>query len=292
MTANLPPTDRESQLQAELARLRQEIETLRRENRDLQIALSTTAEHGDLIEEQLYNTNRQLQSEIGERQRAQTALQGILEIISQERNDLEIIVQTIIEHGDVLDVQWYQKVCEANLLATSDGLTRISNRRRFDEHLDYQWKQMLREQAPLSLILCDIDYFKQYNDAYGHLAGDTCLQQVAQTLNALPKRPGDLVARYGGEEFAVILPQTDVAGALRVAEQLQAAIAQQRIQHEQSIVSPYLTLSLGVASTIPGFDQSPCELLDQADHALYLAKQQGKNRIRCYTLSLQEPSIS
>ncbi|MDX2096853.1 MAG: diguanylate cyclase [Leptolyngbyaceae cyanobacterium bins.59] len=283
------PDSQESQLLAEIERLRSEVERLNRENQDLQIALSTIAEHGDMIEAELHETNLKLQSEVIERQRAQNTLQGLIEIISQERDDLEIMFQTIREHGDVLDAQWYQKVCEANLLATSDGLTQIPNRRCFDDHLVTQWQQTAEKNAPLSLLLCDIDYFKQYNDTYGHLAGDDCLRKVAQTLSKLPKRSGDLVARYGGEEFAIVLPNTPLEGAMRVAEQLQQAILTLHIPHIQSTVSSFVTLSIGVTCRIPSPEQAISTLLDEADHALYLAKQQGRNQIVHY-LSLQEPS--
>jgi diguanylate cyclase (GGDEF)-like protein len=184
-----------------------------------------------------------------------------------------------MEHGDVVDTQWEQKLYEATLLASLDGLTKIANRRRFDDHLEHQWRQMVREHEPLSIILCDIDCFKQFNDAYGHPAGDDCLKQVAQALNDTLNRPHDLVARYGGEEFAAILPQTSRSGALRVAERMQAAIAKLKIAHAHSPVHPSITLSIGVATTIPTPARSPRSLLDEADQFLYGAKQQGRNRI-------------
>lgn len=278
----------ESQLLAEIARLHREIEKLKGDNRDLQLALLTTAEHGDVIESQLHEANEKLQAEIVERQRAEATLQAFLEILYKERDDLQIVVQTIMEHGDVLDNQWHQKFCEATELATSDGLTHIANRRRFDEYLGHQWKQMAREQAALSIILCDIDYFKQYNDTYGHLAGDGCLKQVAQMLQSALKRPADLVARYGGEEFATILPHTKLIGAVSVAERMQAAIAQLQIPHASSSVSSYVTLSIGIACTVPSHRRSAHCLIDEADQQLYLAKQQGRNRVVYRSLTLQE----
>jgi diguanylate cyclase (GGDEF)-like protein len=269
----------EAQLQMENEQLRQENEALKREKQDLQIALSTTAQHGDVIELELHQTNQKLQAEVVQRQRAQATLQALIELISRQKEDLEVIVQTIMEHGDVLDNQWHQKLHEATRLASYDGLTQIANRRRFDEYLEQQWKQMARERSPLAILLCDIDHFKQYNDTYGHLAGDECLRQVAQTLSATLKRPGDLAARFGGEEFAVILPHTALDGALRVAEYLQAAIDRLHISHTQSSVAADLTVSIGVASTVPMAQDAPHTLLDMADNALYLAKQQGRNQI-------------
>lgn len=268
-------------LMSEVEKLRREISRLNQDIRDLQISLSTTAEHGDLIEAQLYETNLKLQAEVVERMQAEATLNALFEIISKERDDLEIIVQTIVEHGDVVDNQWYQKLREATRLANFDSLTQIANRLKFDGYLTKQWKQMMREQSPLSILLCDIDYFKQYNDAYGHVMGDGCLKRVARALSETLSRPTDLVARYGGEEFAAVLPQTGDEGAVRVAERMQVAIARLQIPHVSSTVSPYVTLSIGVASAIPQLQRSPASLVDEADQMLYRAKQQGRNKIVC-----------
>lgn len=271
--------ERSRQLTQEVAKLRHEIEVLKKANRDLYLALTTTAEHGDIIESQLQEANERLKVEVEERRRTAATLQALVEIISRRKADLEIVVKTIMEHGDVMDTQWAQKLSEMNEIATLDGLTQIPNRRRFDQHLQYQWKQMVREQASLSMILCDIDHFKQYNDAYGHLAGDQCLQTVANALAQCVNRPSDLVARFGGEEFAAILPQTSLKGAVRVAARMQAELAALQIPHLSSLVSPYVTLSIGVASIIPTGNDEPKMLLDEADQYLYTAKQLGRNRI-------------
>ncbi len=174
--------------------------------------------------------------------------------------------------------QLYQQLQKANLelqcLATLDGLTHIPNRRRFDEYLEQEWRRMAREKLSLSLILCDIDFFKLYNDAYGHQAGDECLKQVATTIFRVVKRPADLVARYGGEEFAVILPNTPAAGALKVAENIRLGIRALEIVHPVSQV----TMSLGVASTVPIPKSSEGALIAAADKALYQAKIQGRDR--------------
>ncbi len=269
----------ESQLLKEIERLHQEAEALKRENSDLRIALLTTAEHGDLIESELHDTNQQLQVEVTERKRAETMLQTLLNILYKERSDLEIIVHTLMEHGDSVDMQWCDKLLEASDLARLDGLTQIANRRSFDEYLDQQWQQMARDQLPLSIVLCDVDYFKQFNDTHGHSAGDVCLQRIAQIISSALKRPSDMVARYGGEEFVVILPHTDIKGAIVVAELIQAEIQQLQILHGHSSVSQYVTVSIGIASTQPIFSGSPKDLLDEADKLLYIAKQQGRNRI-------------
>jgi len=172
---------------------------------------------------------------------------------------------------------------ELTRLAALDGLTQIANRRRLDEYLYQEWQRLTRapQNMPLSFILCDIDYFKNYNDTYHHQAGDDCLRRVAQAINRAVKRPTDLVARYGGEEFAVILPNTGKDGVLHVARAIQETVRELQIEHRHSLVNPYVTLSIGTTSieSKPTADSSPKFLVDSADKALYEAKNQGRNRI-------------
>lgn len=167
-------------------------------------------------------------------------------------------------------------------MAYLDGLTQVANRRRFEQHLDGEWRRMSRQQASLSIILADIDYFKGFNDLYGHQAGDNCLRLVARTLNHAAKRPGDLVARYGGEEFAIILPNTDIKGAEAVAEEVRRAIRDRRISHRGSSIDAIVTMSLGVASCIPSGDLSAAHLVKHADEALYAAKNGGRDQVRVW----------
>lgn len=175
----------------------------------------------------------------------------------------------------------YQQLQQANQelqrLASSDGLTHVANRRCFDEFLAQEWQRLAREQAPLSMILCDVDCFKLYNDTYGHLAGDDALRQVAKAIAQAVKRPADLVARYGGEEFAVILPNTDATGAATVATEILANVKALQIPHASSQVAEFITLSLGVATTIPRSQFSAATLIVAADQGLYRAKAQGRN---------------
>ncbi|HEY9602021.1 MAG TPA: diguanylate cyclase [Allocoleopsis sp.] len=168
---------------------------------------------------------------------------------------------------------------ELQRLASVDGLTQVANRRRFDEYLDAEWRRLARDKQPLSLILCDVDYFKIYNDTYGHLAGDFCLQQIASVLCQVLKRPADLVARYGGEEFAIILPNTDATGAAIAAQAIREGIRELEIPHRASPVSPYVTVSIGVASIVPRLEASPSQLIVVADRRLYQAKAEGRDRI-------------
>ncbi|WP_448202787.1 diguanylate cyclase [Azospirillum sp. sgz302134] len=164
-------------------------------------------------------------------------------------------------------------------LSFIDGLTGIANRRRFDEALLREWRRCSRSHLPLSLIMLDVDHFKAYNDHYGHQAGDECLRAVAALLAEQVKRPGDLVARYGGEEFVCLLPETDAEGAVRVAERLREAVAEQRLPHAVSPVAPHVTISLGVASATPVADAPPDSLTQLADRLLYDAKRAGRNRV-------------
>lgn len=168
---------------------------------------------------------------------------------------------------------------ELQRLAASDGLTQVANRRCFDDTLNAEWQRLAREQLPLSLIMCDVDYFKRYNDTQGHLAGDDVLRQVARVIAQTVKRSTDLVARYGGEEFAIILPNTDASGAITVAETIQARIRALRLSHPNSQISEFVTLSLGVATTIPHDQASPAVLVAAADQKLYQAKAEGRNRV-------------
>ncbi len=168
-------------------------------------------------------------------------------------------------------------------LATYDSLTEVRNRRFFNDYMDTEWRRLAREEAPLSLIMCDIDYFKLYNDTYGHQAGDECLRQVAAVLSGSVKRSADLVARYGGEEFAVVLPNTDIQGAASVAETIVQQVRGLRIVHAKSAVSEYVTLSLGVACCIPAPMSQPGTLIAIADESLYRAKKAGRDRVSVAT---------
>lgn len=167
---------------------------------------------------------------------------------------------------------------ELTRLSAVDGLTGIANRRQFDEALEREWRRCLRLRKPLSLVMCDVDLFKQYNDNYGHQAGDECLKAVAATLKERLRRPADIVARYGGEEFAAILPDTGLEGALRVAEIMRSGIQSLGISHEGSAAG-VVTVSLGVAAMQPQGAEGVSRLLGAADWALYEAKRLGRNGV-------------
>ncbi|MCX5813269.1 MAG: sensor domain-containing diguanylate cyclase [Proteobacteria bacterium] len=181
-------------------------------------------------------------------------------------------------YNDITELKHYQTFLE-NLSAT-DGLTGISNRRRFDDFLEQEWRRAMRSRTPLSLILMDIDLFKEFNDNYGHLAGDDCLRQLAQCLAGIIRRSIDLAARYGGEEFACILPDTDFDGAMWVANRIQQKINDMNIPYAFSPVANHVTISIGVTTLIPEPGQPFLDLLQNADKLLYMAKQEGRNQIR------------
>ena len=164
-------------------------------------------------------------------------------------------------------------------IASVDELTQIANRRSFDLYLKREWHRMSREKAYLSLMLCDVDFFKFYNDTYGHQAGDRCLQKVASVLKQNAKRPADLVARYGGEEFVIVLSRTTAKGAMEIGENIRQEIKELEISHASSQISPVVTVSIGIASIVP-IPNFPAEkLIAKADEALYWAKEQGRDRV-------------
>lgn len=164
--------------------------------------------------------------------------------------------------------------------ATMDGLTGLANRRSFDEKLHVEWSRAQRYGESIALILADVDYFKRYNDHYGHQGGDECLKAVAGILQREIFRPTDMVARYGGEEFAIILPATDLQGALTVAERLRFDMERSALPHAASETGPWVTLSIGVAAFVPDRDALSATLVAKADKALYKAKGSGRNQVR------------
>lgn len=167
-------------------------------------------------------------------------------------------------------------------LSLSDGLTGISNRRNFDQYMKMSWRNAMRSDKPISLIMSDIDYFKAFNDNYGHLRGDECLIEVARTIASSVNRPMDLVARYGGEEFSIVLPETDKPTAIEIAENLRSSIEKLALKHEFSKAADYVTLSLGVTTIVSNSYCSIEEFVDSADKALYLSKSSGRNRVSFY----------
>lgn len=170
-------------------------------------------------------------------------------------------------------------------ISRRDALTGLFNRRYFDEMLEVELGRAYRNHTSLSLVLIDVDYFKEYNDYYGHVAGDTCLLGIAQIIERQTNRKGDLLARYGGEEFAVILPAIDAKGALGFAHRLQNFVQHQRLEHKATKIASLgsITISIGVTSVVPVMKIKPSRLIDQADKALYDAKKAGRNRVKAFS---------
>ncbi|MEX6663288.1 diguanylate cyclase [Pseudomonas sp. W2-17] len=176
-----------------------------------------------------------------------------------------------------------QQLLDTNLvlqrLMNSDGLTGLSNRRHFDEYLELEWRRSTREQTQISLLMIDVDYFKAYNDAFGHLEGDEALRQVAKAIRANSSRPSDLPARYGGEEFALVLPNTSPGGARLLAEKLRQTIASMNIPHVAPSQGSSLTVSIGLATVVPQVGSHSRQLIQTADQGLYAAKHNGRNQV-------------
>lgn len=195
------------------------------------------------------------------------------------------ILGIVEQYKDITERKHYEEALEkANLelkrLATVDGLTQLANRRLFDETLQEEWLRMKRKQQPLSVILCDVDFFKRYNDYYGHQEGDECLKAVAKCMKSCIHRPADLAARYGGEEFIFILPDTTSKGAHQLAETIRTAIVSMKREHIRSEVNDFVTLSFGVATVVPPIEGGNAEaLVKTADDALYASKGAGRNLV-------------
>lgn len=199
-----------------------------------------------------------------------------------ERDAAYQILQGMQQQLEETNKQLEDRNRELQRLSTQDGLTGIANRRSFDDFIDKAWRLVTRKdsEVPMSLIMIDIDHFKLYNDGYGHQQGDDCLKQVAKALEACVHRATDLVARYGGEEFVVILGDTPLDGAVKVAETMRQCIEQLAIPHAYSKVCEQVTLSIGIASSIPSSNNTPQQLIEAADQALYNAKNAGRNQIK------------
>ncbi|HSD38031.1 MAG TPA: diguanylate cyclase [Rhodocyclaceae bacterium] len=206
-------------------------------------------------------------------------IRDVVHVLRNEGGEVEALIGFMFDISERKKTEEQLIILQKRLeeLSFKDGLTGVANRRMFDTVLEQEWRSALRNQQPLSLILVDIDYFKQYNDHYGHVQGDDCLRQVAATLASAALRGRDFVARFGGEEFVFILPETDAMAAQTIAERCRDLIQQQQIAHANSSVSPVLTISLGVGTITPQHDDVPLSFVELVDRHLYMAKQQGRN---------------
>jgi len=185
-------------------------------------------------------------------------------------------------------IELMQQAQQLSLLSQQDALTGLANRRYLDETLDNEWRRALRHETPLTIMMVDIDFFKSYNDTLGHIKGDQCLKDIATAISSIAARSGDLVARYGGEEFLLLFPMTNAQQAQIQVERLMNAIKKIAIVHPCSAVSPYVTISVGVTTTIPRLNDSIAAFVTRADHALYQAKTNGRNQ---YQIALNEEQL-
>lgn len=208
-------------------------------------------------------------------------LRDVVHVVRNESGGVEALV------GFMFDIS-ERKNAEEQVLALQrqledfsfrDGLTGVANRRRFDSVFEVEWAAARRSGKPLSLVLFDIDFFKAYNDHYGHVRGDECLRRVAHALQAGSARPRDFFARYGGEEFVLVLPETDERGAIHVATRCQNALQNEAIRHEASSVASMISVSVGAGTVVPATDAAPLGFLEEVDRRLYRAKQSGRNRL-------------
>ena len=218
---------------------------------------------------------------------------GAIDFISKpvSRIELRARVRSVLKMKEEMD---HRKARERelesltrklDLLSRRDGLTGVHNRRSFDETLKLEWRRARRNKFHLAALMIDIDFFKKYNDTYGHRQGDQCLKTIAKTIQESLKRPGDFVARYGGEEFVVLLPGTEEKGAYKIGREIQAGLAGLAIVHQTSDVSDYVTVSIGVSSIVPDESNDPEMIITASDEALYEAKKSGRNRINIGTIT-------
>lgn len=192
-----------------------------------------------------------------------------------EHNDRTVFLQSRLLELEKTRLNSLSK--QLTVLSREDGLTKLANRRHFDEVFEYEWNRCRRDRTPLSLLFIDVDFFKHYNDYYGHMAGDDCLAKVAATLAAQAFRTSDLVARYGGEEFVMLCPKTDLESARMIGERIVKEVDQLGIEHSPSLVSDHVTVSIGLACVIPAADVEPEDLIQKADMAVYKAKGSGRH---------------
>ncbi|OYW36351.1 MAG: sensor domain-containing diguanylate cyclase [Hydrogenophilales bacterium 12-61-10] len=208
-------------------------------------------------------------------------IRDVVHVVRNDAGEVDALVGFMFDISERKKTEEQLVILQKELEALSfkDGLTGVANRRMFDSILEVEWAHARRNNQPLSVIMLDIDYFKQYNDSYGHIEGDACLKRVAQTLNSAATRARDLFARFGGEEFVLVLPGTDEGSAAKIAERCRSLIFKEQIPHAQSPVSQILTVSLGVGTITPSHQDDPLAFIEAVDRRLYQAKQHGRNCI-------------
>jgi diguanylate cyclase (GGDEF)-like protein len=259
-------------------RLQDLLGAVKRQRDDLEIALSTAIEHGDSVQEELQSSNTQLNSEVTERRDTEARLARLVSVINQQKQDLELLVETIASHGDEIGNSLQERLSVAETMAHADALTGLFNRRSFDEALAEEWKRNTRSRSRIALLVIDVDYFKAYNDTFGHQTGDQALISIARCLKSIARRDEDIIARYGGEEFVALLPNCSAQNAANIAEETCKQISELAIAHPASPLG-HVTVSIGIASLVPDLETKPEVLFEAADSNLYQAKHAGRNQI-------------
>lgn len=255
---------------SEIERLRLEVDKLKQEKADLEIVVETITAHGDTVERLLHDSNQQLQSEIAERKRSEATFKFLLVMLLRAKADLEIMLEMTIEHADIVENLLHKEsIC--------DPLTSLFNRRYMQTSLEREINRAMENQRSLGIIMIDVDYFKRFNDSFGHEVGDALLQELANLLQR-HSRTCDIACRYGGEEFMLILPDTSLETATQQAENLRKQVKLLNIPYLGKTLNG-ITLSLGVA-VFPEHGVTPQTLLKAADAALYCAKAEGRDRVR------------
>ena len=208
-------------------------------------------------------------------------IRDVVHVARNEKGEVEALIGFMFDISErkITEQKLIEMQKELEELSFKDGLTGVANRRMFDSIIDIEWANARRNNQPLSIIMIDIDYFKQYNDRYGHIQGDDCLKRVAKTLSTAATRSRDFFARFGGEEFVLVLPESDADAALKVAERCRSLIFKEQIAHEHSLISQLLTISIGVGTTIPAYKEESISFINEVDKRLYAAKQKGRNCI-------------
>lgn len=229
---------------------------------------------------EIQDINAILEEEISERHAAEEALWRLNAELEHKVQERIVEISHYSEQLAATNMQLLTLNEDLRRTSLSDGLTGIANRRYFDEIMELEWQRAVREKKPLALLMVDIDFFKAYNDTYGHLAGDDCLKLIARLLDTIPKRSVDIAARYGGEEFAIVLPDMDEQGATTMGEKVRVAVENLAIEHTGSSISTRVTVSIGVAVIVPESATTPSTIIAAADSALYQAKHEGRNRIK------------
>jgi diguanylate cyclase (GGDEF)-like protein/PAS domain S-box-containing protein len=208
-------------------------------------------------------------------------IRDVVHVVRNAAGEVEALIGFMFDIDERKRAEAKLEILQKELeeLSFKDGLTGVANRRRFDAVMTVEWNNALRHRLPLSVVMIDIDYFKQYNDHYGHIEGDTCLKKVARVLSATLFRPRDFLARFGGEEFMLVLPEADEAAALMVAQRCCQMLSDACVPHAASLIGPSLTISMGLASIVPVHGDDMSGFLSEVDRRLYLAKQRGRNCI-------------